>query len=163
MNTAFERTTSEEDWITPPFIIEALTKDVHFNLDPCASLSQPHPYASQNRTADGLLLPWFGRVWCNPPYGNKTIKFIERLAQHNHGMALIFTRCDTQCWHKFIFPKATAILFLEGRLKFLKNGVPAKEGAGCGSALIAYGEQDRIILERAVEDKLLKGYFIKLR
>jgi len=58
-------------WLTPPEIIEALGP---FDLDPCAAPGQPwatakHQYAPPQ---DGLELPWFGRVWVNPPYGQQT-------------------------------------------------------------------------------------------
>ena len=77
MNTTFEKKQGKEDWITPPEIIKKLG---HFNLDPCTSHYQKELYADNNYYIEqnGLTLPWFGRVWCNPPYGDKASDFIKK-------------------------------------------------------------------------------------
>lgn len=31
-------------------------------------------------TDNGLLQPWFGRIWLNPPYGRHAPKFVKRFA-----------------------------------------------------------------------------------
>jgi hypothetical protein len=63
------------DWITPKRIIDVLGV---FDLDPCVSLTQPWPTALKGYTVndDGLKSPWFGRVYCNPPYGPHTGKWL---------------------------------------------------------------------------------------
>lgn len=146
MNTAFERTESAEDWITPPELMKRLGR---FDLDPCASHFQNEFYADNNYfiEEDGLQIKWDGRVWCNPPYGTKAKDFIKKMAEHNNGIVLIFARTDTQVWHKYIFPNAKGILFIEGRIKFVNKEGIAKEPAGAASALIAYGEYNLKVLE----------------
>jgi hypothetical protein len=78
---------SETDvWLTPPAIIEALGGASSFDLDPCASSDRPWPTARRHYTVEdnGLILPWFGRVWMNPPYSNPLIaRFMGRMAAHN--------------------------------------------------------------------------------
>jgi len=58
-----------DTWLTPPAILAELGT---FDLDPCAAPS-PRPWATATRHIespdDGLVLPWEGRVWLNPPYG----------------------------------------------------------------------------------------------
>ena len=157
MNLGFERTEQKEDWITPPSIPKSLG---HFDIDPCASHFQKEFYADKNLFIedDGLNREWLGRVWCNPPYGRKAEKFIKKLSEHGNGVALIFARMETKTWQDYILPKATAVLFLNKRIAFWKDGVEGKETGGCGSALVAYGEYNAQLLLKTG----LGGYFIRL-
>lgn len=112
-----------------------------------------------NEFDDGLAQKWEGRVWLNPPYSRPLIsKFMRRMADHNRGIALIFSRTDTELFHTEVFSKATAVKFLEGRIKFLKPDGMEAGTPGCGSVLIAYGEEDANILEC----NELEGKFIRL-
>ena len=135
-------------WLTPPWILYALGI---FDLDPCsAPYPQPWPTARKHyditQGEDGLKLPWVGRIWLNPPYGIYTGKWIERLAKHGEGTALTFVRSETRTWVRHIWPKASAILFFKSRIAFCRTDGTSVIGAGCGSALIAYGERDAQIL-----------------
>jgi hypothetical protein len=124
----------------PPHIISALGK---FDLDPCSPIHRPWPTAMHHFTLrdNGLAQPWFGRVWLNPPYGSETFKWMQRMAKHANGIALIFARTETHTWFESVWPKASAILFLKGRLAFCHvDGHHAQTSAGAPSALIAYGD-----------------------
>lgn len=135
-----------DEWLTPPELIAALGA---FDLDPCAPIVRPWPTAVRHYTLedDGLRQPWEGRVWLNPPYGNIT-RWMARMVAHNHGTALTFARTETMMWHEYIWPNASAILFLRGRIVFrLPDGTPAKANAGAPSVLITYGEADALALE----------------
>lgn len=79
-----------------------------------------------------------GVVWCNPPYGKETSKWLERMKQHNHGIALIFARTDTRMFHDYVF-NADAILFIKGRLSFYDVHGNKGGTAGAPSCLVAYG------------------------
>lgn len=129
----------KDEWLTPPDIITALGP---FDLDPCAPITRPWPTAARHFTLadDGLSQPWHGRVWLNPPYGPHTGTWMERLAEHGNGIALIFARTETECWHRHIWGRADQILFLRGRLNFFHAaGNRAEKNSGAPSALIAYG------------------------
>lgn len=130
-----------DEWLTPRFITDSLGP---FDLDPC-SPGERRPWDTAAKhygiEDDGLRQPWEGRVWLNPPYAH-TAKWLARLAQHGTGTALLFARTETRAWHDHIWPHATALLFLRGRLRFCYlNGKPA-DAAGAPSALIAYGQHD---------------------
>jgi hypothetical protein len=140
-----------DTWLTPPAILQALGT---FALDPCAAPSpQPWPTAAKHieLPEDGLAADWGnGRVWLNPPYGTTTGKWLERMAAHNRGTVLIFARTETDDWHRWIWPIASGILFLKGRLHFyLPDGTRAKGNAGGPSALVAYGWADAMILRNS--------------
>lgn len=159
MNVTFEKVkNSSDEWYTPKFIIDSLGK---FDLDPCAPSVPLFKTAEvmYNEFDDGLAQKWEGRVWLNPPYSRPLInKFLRRMADHNRGIALIFSRTDTELFHTEVFNKATAVKFLKGRIKFLKPDGMEAGTPGCGSVLIAYGEEDADILEY----NELEGKFIRL-
>jgi hypothetical protein len=129
-----------DEWLTPPEVIHALGE---FDLDPCAPVIRPWSTAKQHYTIedDGLLCPWQGRVFCNPPYGPQTIEWMAKLASHRNGIALTFARTETKMFFQHVWNRANALLFLKGRLYFYDvHGNKAKANAGAPSVLIAYGE-----------------------
>ena len=148
----------KDEWLTPPFIVQALGD---FDLDPCSPINRPWDTAKlhYNINDDGLSKEWNGRVWCNPPYGLECAKWLEKLADHNNGIALIFARTETKMFFKHVWNKADAILFLEGRLFFHHvNGEVAKANAGAPSCLVAYGQNNVEILKNCG----IKGKFLIL-
>lgn len=144
-------------WLTPPEILQPLGD---FDLDPCASKQRPWPIADTHYTIedDGLSSEWFGRVFLNPPY-SRVSEFMERMSDHGNGITLVFARTDTQYFHRFIFPVADSILFIEGRLTFYKpSGVKGKSNGGAPSCLVAYGDGN----SRALRESGIRGKFIDL-
>ena len=147
MSEGFRKSDSYSDeWYTPKFIIDSLGE---FDLDPCAPSVPIFKTAEvmYNEFDDGLAQKWKGRVWLNPPYSRPLIsKFMRRMAEHNRGTALIFSRTDTELFQTEVFDKASAVKFLKGRIKFLRPDGTEAGTPGCGSVLIAYGEDDADIL-----------------
>jgi hypothetical protein len=130
------------DWITPPDIVKALGE---FDLDPCAALGQPWPMAKQQFTIidDGLNKEWFGRVFCNPPYGDFAQIWAERIAWYRNGILLIPSRTGSPWFHRQVFEKADSILFLEDRIWFYDiNGIKARGNAGHDTVLLSYGRNN---------------------
>lgn len=130
------------EWMTPPEIIKALGP---FSLDPCASEYCRCTTAARCYTHrdDGLIQPWGGRVWLNPPYGRETIHWLKKLALHGTGTALVFARTETEMFAQWVWPYASGLLFLEGRLHFYDtHGNRAQNNSGAPSVLIAYGDRD---------------------
>lgn len=133
-------------WLTPPHILDALGS---FDLDPCAHPDWPTATRRICLPEDGLAADWEGRVWLNPPYGAQTWAWLDRLADHGQGTALIFARTETAGFTETVWGRADAILFLSGRLHFHRgDGIRAKANSGAPSALIAYGEEDVKVLQR---------------
>jgi len=150
-------------WLTPPHILDALGGSRSFDLDPCSPAHRPWDTARHHYTKadDGLVCPWFGRVWLNPPYTSSEIgKWMGRMAAHGVGTALIFARTETEAFHKWVWEAADSVLFLYGRLHFcLPDGSRAPHNGGAPSVLCGYGRVDTDIL--AASD--LPGSFIPLR
>lgn len=140
---------TSDDWITPKWLVDRLGP---FDLDPCASETQPWPCAREQYTVDdnGLFMPWHGLVWCNPPYGAATSAWLNRLAMHASGVALIFARTETKMFFEYVWPRASSLLFLKGRLTFhYPNGSAPKAGHNSGgpSVLVGYGDMAKQRLE----------------
>lgn len=158
--------TRTDEWLTPPAVLAKLGE---FDLDPCAPIVRPWPTARQHYTIrdNGLILPWIGRVWLNPPYRRTIIgRWLARMAGHNHGIALIFARTETSPFFRFVWERASALLFLRGRLDFCTvdgrysrrpSGTAAN--AGAPSVLCAYGASDAEMLAFCGID----GQFVPLR
>lgn len=157
-----ERSASGKDeWLTPPSIIKALGE---FDLDPCSPVNRPWPTAKRHLTQldDGLAHDWAGRVWCNPPYGNKTGLWMEKLADHGDGICLIFARTETRAFFKYVWPKASAVFFFSGRLSFHHVNGDVASTAGAPSCLVAYGKRNVDAIEDAIAAGSIKGYLVKL-
>lgn len=150
-----DRTTGKEDWLTPPEILKALGE---FDLDPCAPLPRPWDMAKKHYTLadNGLLKPWTGRVWLNPPYGNETPLWMERLAKHGNGIALIYVRTETETYFPWVWKYATAFFFFDKRLRFYTKEGKRGGSAGAPSVLIAYGQKNA----EAIQTSGLSGHYL---
>lgn len=138
-----ESTVNESvEWYTPPEIFEAL--DLVFDLDPCSpGAGKSYVPARKHYTFedDGLTSPWEGTAWVNPPYGPHTKVWMEKLAEHGDGIALVFARTDVK-WFQQHGIKADLVCFVDGRIKFFQGDLSKRGGSpGAGSMLLAFGEK----------------------
>lgn len=159
MNVSFERgKKTSVEWLTPPELVKKLGE---FDLDPCTPIHPPFVHAKTNFNINdnGLQKEWFGRVYMNPPYGKGMEFWIEKLKNHNNGIALIFARTETKCFFNHIWDDADAVLFVKGRIKFYNIDGEQKGTPGAPSVFIAYGKENADILEKAD----ICGKFIRLK
>jgi hypothetical protein len=155
MNLNVINKNSSPEWYTPPHILQALGD---FDLDPCFPVKPIYQTAKQtyNIHDDGLSKEWFGRVWMNPPYGKALIDWVRKLADHGNGMALTFARTETKVFQSFVFPVASSILFLKGRISFLNERGELGMNSGAPSVLIAYNEfNSQMLAESGLDGKHL--------
>lgn len=140
----------KDEWLTPPEIIKSLGE---FDLDPCSPINRPWSTAKKHYTEkdNGLMMPWEGRVWCNPPYGLQAAHWLNKLSDHGNGIALIFARTETKMFFDWVWTKADALLFIKGRLYFHHvDGTRAKANSGAPSVLVAYGFDNAIYLKESL-------------
>ena len=152
------KTSGNETWLTPPELVKSLGE---FDLDPCMAVGQPWELATSNYTlpTDGLAQPWAGRVWCNPPYGNKTFAWLDKLSTHpGGGIGLVFARTETIGFHRYVWDRAHAVFFFKGRISFLMVDGKSSKSAPAPSCLIAYTARDTSALLHCG----LKGRFVRL-
>lgn len=159
MNSSHERVSNGKDeWLTPPDLVKAVGP---FDLDPCSPVNRPWDTAREHYTIedDGLSQYWMDKfVWCNPPYGTQTKVWLERMVEHDNGIALIFARTDTRMFFDYVWNKASCCYFLKGRLKFHHVDGTQADSAGAPSVLIGYGDR---ALER-LKNIDYTGKFIEL-
>lgn len=121
-----------DDWATPIDLFDKLNAKHKFELDVAAS-STNHlcdewfglDHVNESRR-DGLIADWYGRVWCNPPYGRGIKDWVEKASNHNDLVVMLLpARTDTRWFHDFVLGEAD-ITFIKGRLKFggSKFGAP---------------------------------------
>jgi hypothetical protein len=135
-------------YCTPPPIARRIRRQWRMgaDTDPCydpqgARLAQTLYDIRQGQ--DGLVLPWYGKVWLNPPY-SAPAPWLKRAALHylrGHGevLAIVNVQSATRYWHQWVWPVATAICFLDHRVDFLYEGVPEK-GNRDQQAILYYGD-----------------------
>lgn len=150
------------EWLTPPYIIEALGP---FDLDPCSPVNPPWITAKTmlNINNDGLSASWGDSyVWLNPPYGKETEKWVSRLREHGNGIALLVARTETRNFHKNVWGHCSAVVFFKGRLKFHHvDGTQASHTLGCPSVLVGYGQVAQAMMHVAVDEGLIDGHYIR--
>jgi hypothetical protein len=151
-------------WLTPPEILAALGG---FDLDPCACPA-PRPWSTADvmwTREDGPLRrdwPAALRVWLNPPFGPPPLvrAFMARMAEHQHGTALLFARTETQHFQEYVWKAASAVLFVKGRMRFYRqDGSLSRNCPAAPTVLIAYGARDANRLAECG----ISGAFVPLR
>lgn len=137
-----------DTWLTPPDLIRALGT---FDLDPCTPPTMPWETAKMRYTEadDGLVQPWEGRVFLNPPfYGIED--WLRKMVEHGNGIALAAARTETRWWFKYIWGSADAILFMKGRPYFHhEDGSRGRSNSGAPIALAAYDNINVLALENS--------------
>ena len=149
-----------DEWYTPIEIIRSLGE---FDLDPATSpeayslnQSAKHIYTAKE---NGLKQDWMGSVWLNPPYSNPLIQqFLSKMAEHNNGIALVFSKIEAKWFHDIVFRHATAVKFLYDRIQFYRPDGTKGTQPRNGSMLVAYGKENAEILL----NNTLKGKFVFL-
>lgn len=130
------------EWYTPPEVFDAI--GLEFDLDPCSpGAGKSFVPARKHYTVDddGLSSPWEGTCFVNPPYGPETRKWLEKLAAHGDGVALVFARTDTS-WFADAARTFDAVCFVTSRVRFYRgNTVDRGDSPGAGSVLIAWGDR----------------------
>jgi hypothetical protein len=142
------------DWYTPaPFVaaVRAVFGGV-IDLDPASSRrAQKGVKAKRYYTPrrNGLVQPWFGNVFLNPPYRCPDIHlFTARMVQawqsHEIEAGILLTNAspDTTWFHQAL-NACTAVCLTKGRIRFLelRNGcVATKQAPTLGSAFFFFGD-----------------------
>jgi phage N-6-adenine-methyltransferase len=119
----------KNDMRTPKIVFDAVNERFGpFTLDAAASKENTLVDTFYDEKTNALEQKWTGRVWCNPPYSRESagIKpFVEKawdaVRSGAAEVVVLLIRplsCDTRYWHKTIFPHASHLVFIRGRLDF---------------------------------------------
>ena len=148
------------EWGTPQDFFDRLDALFHFTLDPCAS-EENHKCAQYfTKETNGLIQPWHGQVFMNPPYGKEIPKWMEKAESEAQLAAsvvvcLVPSRTDTR-WFQRAFKQAAAIVFLPGRLTFQGATSPAP----FPSALVIYDKNCSYNMEQFGPTMRINGRYL---
>lgn len=151
---------SAVEWYTPGWVLDAVRQtlrgsgrgDNAIDLDPASSeraqkrVKARYFYTSEN---DGLGLPWFGRVFCNPPYAMPEVSlFARKMADSwrdkciTAGIILTNNSTDTE-WFHYMMREASALCLTRGRIAFHGEDGDAKAGTTHGQAFVYFGRNPK--------------------
>lgn len=129
-----------QQWYTPPEIFEAL--DLTFDLDPCspgAGKSFVPALTHYTAAEDGLASPWQGLVWVHPPHGPQSVAWVEKLAAHGNGIALLVTETTHLDTHQ---GQADLACRVGAPMRFFRGGIAKRVDEPVRSiTLLAYGQR----------------------
>lgn len=159
----------QDRWATPRDLFDPLHAEFGFSLDAAALANNRKvvdylgPDHALIERRDGLVHPWCGVVWCNPPYSLAgDFAAVAQEEAHTHGLTcvlLVFARTDTGWWWRHVLGRdlvtrqrldgvtcAAEIRWRPGRVAFLdpetgrprldRNGRP--QSAPAPSVAIVY-------------------------
>ncbi|MGI0034299.1 MAG: DNA N-6-adenine-methyltransferase [Nitrososphaera sp.] len=141
----------QNDWRTPrKFIAAAIQVLGGIDLDPASSAEANETVQAKRfytESENGLILPWKGRVWLNPPYGENARVFTNRLIKEYEvgnvtgAIALLNSHppTETQWFHQLF---RYVICFVRGRIDF---GGPSREVSSTsthGTAIVYLGREE---------------------
>jgi hypothetical protein len=139
-----------DEWYTPPEVFLALGVTFDLDVSP-ARFGASHVPATRFLEGDGLIEPWNGFVWMNPPYGGRNAldTWLVRFFEHSNGIALVPDRTST-LWFWDAWQKSTLCLFSR-KIKFQNpDGSRGKQPSN-GSAFFAAGPRGAAALENAAK------------
>lgn len=145
-----------DDRGTDPVFVADLADSLggSFTLDVAASPDNARAPRFYTREQDGLSLPWYGRVWCNPPFSNLagwTAKaWAEWNAEHSEVIAMLLpaNRTEQPWWQVNVEPyrdqpgSSLRSRFLAGRMRFSRPSAvigPKGDRPPFGCVLLIWG------------------------
>ena len=143
MNEILFSSESNEHY-TPQWLLEMVVEAMGgIDLDPCANPGKTVPASRHfTREDNGLIMPWYGRVFMNPPYGSATRQWVEKLDRQwqlgktREAITLTAARTDTQF---FKMLHGGPVCYIEGRVQFLDADHQDQVGTPFPSALGYFG------------------------
>lgn len=95
-----------------------------FDLDAAATSENAKCGTYWTKDDNGLMQPWFGTVWVNPPYGRNLKQWLSkavvevRSGRVDRVVMLLPSRTDTIWWHRHVMLASQHVVVVKGRLKF---------------------------------------------
>jgi hypothetical protein len=125
---AIDDIVNSDDWYTPAWVFDGM--DFTFDLDvaaPDGGIPWVTAQRSLSESDDGLTTPWFGWVWCNPPYSAPT-QWCRKWATHQPGGAILLRADLSTSGPHAAVQAASSIYVPPKRLQFV-SGAGAPSGA----------------------------------
>lgn len=153
------------EWYTPSYIIEPVRKILgNIDLDPasCDEANQIVKAAYWNtESTNGLLEAWYGRVWCNPPYGktdgqsNQAAWLRKAIEEVGRGacevVAMLLNAHIGTKWFRTVWQYPLCIL--DERVRFVGPGSTPGDSPTHGSVIV-FVTRDNIAYEALMAEHL---------
>jgi len=107
-----------DECYTPDWIFQRL--GIKFDLDVCApkgGLDWIPAKTHFSKEDDGLVQPWVGRVWMNPPYSQPK-EWVAKWLKHNNGFALL--PVSKSAWYSELWDSEAKCVVLPYNVRFIK-------------------------------------------
>jgi hypothetical protein len=125
-----------DEHYTPKWLFDEM--GIEFDLDVAAPTGGSHVPAGKYYTEsdNGLIQPWFGNVWMNPPF-SKPSPWVEKFIANGQGIALLVV--SKSKWFRDIWDLADAIAPTPYNFKFDRPDGSNKQ-ISFQTFLFAFGE-----------------------
>jgi len=133
------------DWWTPQKYIDAVYEVMDkIDLDPASCEEANIVVRADNiytESDDGLIQPWYGKVFLNPPYGREGPDFVEKLYNEfgstvSEAILLVNSRATDSDWFQSCFEGV--ICFTDHRIDF-DSPYEKPTGSTHGSCFVYFG------------------------
>lgn len=139
MSTDILRSRKSDEYPTPQAIFDEC--DARYGpllLDAAATYENTKCRRLLTAIDNSLAYPWWGRVWCNPPY-SLTRQFVEhairQVAVGNAELVVMLLPSNTATrWWREAYEHADEVLLISGKLKFGES----KHTAPTGSTIFVF-------------------------
>ena len=167
--THVSRNSGNNEWYTPPQIIEAARKAMGtIELDPASSKVANKTVRAKKffcAVDKGQSKTWKGNVWLNPPYSQPLVSefcnaVVEAYTSKSIPAACVLTNNATETeWGQLLMSNASAVCFLTGRVKYLdETGEPANTPLQ-GQCVCYFGTKPAVFRDAFMGlGKMLKPY-----
>jgi hypothetical protein len=152
--SAWEAAGKSDEWYTPKYVFDAL--GVFFDLDVANSaIGGAHVPCRERISAGSLDREWRGFIWMNPPFGgrNGIAPWLRKFFDHGNGIALTPDRSSAPWWQEAA-SEADAVLFVAGKIKFIRPDGSVGASPGNGTTLFAAGDRAAEALRSARDNGL---------
>ena len=155
MSMGFVQKSKKDLWQTPPELWKNINRLDNIDLDPCpgsgTAIGDMNFWLDLGM--DGLGSPWWGSVFLNPPFSQKTEwidKAIEEIELGNVDVIYVVTPDSTDVqswWHDRLVPNCEYSWFSRGRINYVdpNTGNQAK-GVSFGTAVSIMGDPPKEVL-----------------
>ncbi len=141
---------ASDRYFTPQIVLDRVVEQFGaIDLDPCHDPDPACAVVAELRYdaregQDGLVLPWVGKVFCNPPW-SEPAPWALRAVQHvasspeHEVLAVVNATPGAQWWARYVWPFAL-VCFPSQRLRFGKPGGAKPTPCPTDSAVLYYGQ-----------------------
>lgn len=115
-----------DDQYTPRWVLDAARQVLgRIDLDPATSAAAQAVVGAQRyytQTDNGLIQPWAGRVWCNPPYSDP-LPWVKKLIGHYRAgevsaALLLLNIAGAPEWARLLWHGGYPVCILAARIEF---------------------------------------------